>query len=426
MAERLMYIVGPAWQSLAFVVLLGLLFAMSALLERSGPVRLRHWAQESGGRLRKLYETRPRFTVYRLLLSFLAKVVPLALFLEVQRLSARLGMPWATGWALLAVAAVTAAAELGNRRLVDHAAESALRRLTWLYRAFYALVAVPMTLLAPLVPAAVTLDEDEDEASDEEIEAFIDFGTREGILEPGEGDMVWGIVDFADTEARSVMTPRIDIACASADADLETLAERFLDSGHSRIPLYEESIDRIVGVLHIRDLLRGLRSDPRPSARELAKPPLVVPETRRLDGLLRQMQSGFQQLAIVVDEYGGTAGLVTVEDLLEEIVGEIVDEHETQEPEPEPLPGGGWRLDGRTPVDTLDDLFGVDLEEEPYETVGGLILSEVGSVPELGEEVVSHGLLLVVEQVEDRRIQMVRVERLLEPEAEENDARARD
>lgn len=406
------------WTAALALVLTPTLFALAALLERSGPIRLRHWAQEAGGRLRALYRSPARFTAFRYLLSLLAKLAPAALAVSVAVLLAGLGLSAgaALGWAVGVVALVAAVAETMNRLLVDRDAEEALRRLTPFYRGAYALLTPLVAVLAPLVPAPALAtegdDEDEDDLSDEEIEAFIDFGTSEGILEPGEGEMVWGIVDFGDTPVRSVMTPRIDIICAPVDANLDELAQRFLDSGHSRLPLFEESIDKIVGILHIRELLRGLRSDPRPLARELAKEPFFVPETKPLGDLLKEMQGQFQQMAVVLDEYGGTAGLVSLEDLIEEIVGEIVDDHEVGEPEPEALPDGGWRLDGRTHVSTLDDLFAIDLEEEPYETVGGLILSALGQVPEPGESVEIHGLRLTVEQVDNRRILAVQVERL--------------
>jgi CBS domain containing-hemolysin-like protein len=397
-------------------------FALAALLERSGPVRLRHWAEEAGGELLALYRRPGRFAAFRFLLSFAAKLAPLALFVATAWAAAGLGLAISTTAAFLLAAAVAAAAEVGARRIVDAAAEPALERLTPVYRALR-LVLSPLTpLLAPLVrgrTAPVDENGEDEEASDEEIEAFIDFGTREGILEPGEGEMVWGIVDFGDTEARSVMTPRIDLITAAADESLDALADRFLDSGHSRIPLFDGSVDRIVGILHIRDLLRALRASNPPAARELTKPPLVVPETKRLAELLREMQAGHQQLAVVVDEYGGTAGIVTIEDLVEEIVGEIADEHDEDEPEAEQLPGGAWRLDGRTPVEVLDDLFDVDLDEEPYETVGGLVLSVLGSVPEPGQTVVAHGLRLEVEQVENRRILAVRVERVVQQPPED-------
>ena len=254
------------------------------------------------------------------------------------------------------------------------------------------------------------VDEDEEEATEDEIEAFIDVGTREGILEPGEGEMVWGIVDFGATPVRSVMTPRIDVRCASADAGLDELAALFVESGHSRMPLYEGSIDHIVGILHIRDLLKGLRSEERPSARTLSNPPFFVPETKPLGQLLKELQARFQQMAVVVDEYGGTAGIVTVEDLVEEIVGELVDEHEEAHPENELLADGAWLLAGSSDVDMLEDLFGIDLGNVPYETVGGMVFSLLGDVPAVGQTVEGHGLRYTVEEVEERRVARVRVE----------------
>lgn len=395
------------------------LMVLSALVERSGPVRLRGWAEEAGGRLLALFERPPRFEAFRFLLAALARLAPLALLAMLAGGFVGVGPAWRVLPAIAAVAVLVVAVEVVNRRLVGWDAERALRNLTFLYRVF-AIVLLPLTaLLAPLIGGARPIgngeeeeDEADDDVSDEEIEAYIELGTREGILEPEEGAMLWGIVDFGDTQVRSVMTPRVDMVVADADEDLDALVERFLESGHSRIPLYEESIDRISGVLHIRDLLRGLRSESRPLARELAKQPYFIPERRNLDELLREMQSKRQQLAIVLDEYGGTAGLVTVEDLLEEIVGEIFDEDEVgEEPEPSPLPDGSWRLGGRLPVEVLDELFGVDLEEGEPETVAGVVLAVRGAVPEEGEEVVAHGLRFHVEDVVGRRVRTLRVER---------------
>ena len=413
------------WLALVLVAAGGLVIVLAALLERSGPVRLRHWAEEAGGGLLALFEHPQRFETYRFLLSFLAKAAPVLLAVALASVLVGAGTPRAGLWAVLGTVALVAVVELLNRRLVAHRSEAALDRLTVLYRALRVLLWPAVVVLAPLAPAPgngepAPPDEEEEEISDEEIEAYIELGTREGILDEGEGDYLWGIVDFGDTQVRSVMTPRVDMVVAPADEGLDALAVRFLDSGHSRLPLYEESIDRIVGILHIREVLRGIRApEPRPAARELMKAPFFVPERRALDELLKEMQARFQQMAIVLDEYGGTAGLVTVEDLLEEIVGEIFDEDEVAAAsEPVALEDGSFRLDGRTPIDTLDELFDVDLEEEPYETLGGLVLSVHGQVPEEGAVVVAHGLRLHVEEVSDRRIQSVRVERAVpEPAA---------
>jgi len=387
---------------------------LSALVERSGPVRLRHWAQEADGRLRRLYEDAARFEAFRFLLSFVAKTAPVALALSLWDLAAVRGWPLPWLLSLSGVVALLAAVELGNRLLVRRAPEEVLRRLTPVYRAVMMLGWLLLPLLAPLMPGPELQrreEEDEEEASEEEIEAYIDFGAREGILEPEEEELLRGLVDFGDTQVKSVMTPRIDVTCTPIDANLEDLRKLFLESGHSRIPMYEGSIDRVVGILHIRDLLRALGPPSRSSARDLAKPPLFVPETKPLGELLKEMQAGHQQMAIVVDEYGGTSGLVTVEDLLEEIVGEIIDEHEVEPSEVALLPDGSWRLDGRVHVETLEELFELDLDDAPSETVGGLVFSTLGYVPEVGDSIELPGLRLWVESLEDRRIRTIRAER---------------
>jgi CBS domain containing-hemolysin-like protein len=396
---------------------------LSALLERSGPIRLRHWAEEAGGSLRRLFEVPVRFGVFRYLLSLGSRIAPIGLFLALLALLQGWNRARPAAWALGIVLLLVAVIEAVNRLLVWHDPEKALRALTRLYRAALLLLSPLVTLLCTVVPPWLVQRRDEevngtDEgASDEEIEAFIDVGTREGILEPEEGEWLWSIVGFGDTQARSVMTPRIDMVCSPVDCSLDALAERFIESGHSRIPIYEDSIDHIVGILHIRDVLRAQRTPEPPSVQEMVKPPLFIPETKPLSELLKELQARFQQVAIVVDEYGGTAGLVTVEDLLEEIVGEIMDEHEAIAAELEPLEDGAYRLDGRAHIELLDELFQVEIEDPEYETVAGLIFSAVGSVPSVGEVVESHGLRFTVEGVADRRIQTVRVERI--PEAGE-------
>lgn len=406
--------------SVALLAAAILISALSALIERAGPIRLRHWTEEAEGALRSLYDQPARFEAFRLLLSTLAKLLPITVLWS---LSAWLGAAglveggaMAVLWSLALVVPVVVANEIANRYLVAWDPERALERLTAVYR-------VILLIVAPLLGLAVLLfpqnaerrraDEDEEEATDDEIEAFIDVGTREGILEPGEGEMVWSIVDFGDTAVRSVMTPRIDVECASVTSDLDDLAALFVESGHSRLPLFEGSIDHIVGILHIRDLLHGLRQDERPAARALANPPFFVPETKPLGQLLKELQARFQQIAVVVDEYGGTAGIVTVEDLVEEIVGELADEHEEAHPENELLAGGAWLLAGSSDVEALEDLFGVDLGEVPSETVGGMVFSLLGDVPRVGQTVEGYGLRYTVEEVEERRVARVRVEPLV-------------
>jgi putative hemolysin len=413
------------WALLLTAPLAVLSAMLSALLERSGPIRLRHWAEEAGGSVLRLFETPLRFGIFRYLLSLLGRTLPVVFAAVLSAALASLHRAHPTLWALAIVLVLVGLLEAVNRTLVGQDPERALRALTRVYRVANWLLSPLVSALAPLVPAEAFERHEEDEngsASDEEIEAFIDVGTREGILEPQEGEWLWGIVGLGDTQARSVMTPRIDMICAPVESTLDTLAERFIESGHSRIPVYEDSIDHVIGILHIRDVLRAIRAPEPPAVRDLLKAPLFIPETKLLSELLKELQARFQQVAIVVDEYGGTAGLVTVEDLLEEIVGEIMDEHEALAAELELIEEGIYRLDGRAHIELLDELFGVEIEDPEYETVAGLIFSELGYVPQVGETVESHGLRFTVEAVADRRIQTVRVEKTAAEEAREVEA----
>jgi putative hemolysin len=406
-----------AWAVAALLPAAALLSVLSALLERSGPIRLRHWAEESGGRLRALYDQPIRFGAFRSLLSLAGRLLPIALYAAVAALFATAGARHPVLGSLTIALALLAAVEVTNRALVGRDPERALRALTVFYRVALLALWPLVALVAALVPRSRVgrreETEEDEAASEEEIEAFIDVGRREGIIEPEQGEWLSNIVEFAATQARSVMTPRIDMVCAPVDSSRDALAERFLESGHSRIPLYQESIDHIVGVVHIRDLLRALRMPTPPPITELMKPPLVIPETKPLAELLKDLQSRSEQLAIVVDEYGGTAGLVTVEDLVEEIVGEIRDEHEDgQAAEATPLGDGAWRLDGRARLEVLDERFGVEIEDAEYETVAGLVFSALGHVPKPGETVEWEGLRFTVEEVASRRIKTLRAERL--------------
>jgi CBS domain containing-hemolysin-like protein len=392
------------------IVLAVLVQILSALLERSGPIRLRHWAEEAGGRILTLYELPLRFEVFRYLLGWMAKMAPVALVIAFWPLFQAWTPQRPILWAMVAAALIVASTELLSRSLVGRDPERALRYFTWFYRLSLALVTPLLKILSPLFPASIVeRQDDEDEVTEDEIEAFLSVGTQEGILEPGEDDLIQRVIDFGDSLVKSVVTPRIDMVCAPLETDLEEMAELFLSSKHSRIPIFRESVDQIVGILHIRDLLRGLRQDEGVAMGELVLDPYFVPETKPLNELLEEFQAQRQQVAIVVDEYGGTAGMVTVEDLLEEIVGEIEDEHDEAAPQSEALEDGRWRVDGRLPLETLEDIFDVEVEDEPYETVGGLIFGRLGFVPGPGQELRVYGLTMRVEKVEARRIKTVLV-----------------
>ncbi len=207
------------------------------------------------------------------------------------------------------------------------------------------------------------------------------------------------------------MTPRVDIVAASVDEPLEKLAALAVETSVSRLPLYRESIDQVVGILHIRDLFAGYLASPRPAASDLMKPAMLVPVTKLLGDLLKEFQAKRQQMAIVIDEFGGTEGVVTVEDLVEEIVGEIEDEYDDAEPENRLLEDGSLLLDGRAAVEVLDEFFDWRPEESTSETVGGLVSGVFGYVPQAGEQLALDGLTFEVERADDRRILALRVRR---------------
>ena len=399
----------PLWLSgwaLVLAVPLSIqLSLLSALLERSGPIRLRHWAEEAGSGLRRLYDKPAQFEAFRFVISLAAKLLPL---IVAGTLWATLSHLTTSAWwiALAATAVLIAVTEWGNRRLVELHSESALRVLTVVLRMAHLVAAPAVLALSYLVPVAVASEEEEDEASEEEIDAYIDVGRREGILEPEEEELVRSVVDFGDTLVRSVMTPRVEIRSVSADMSLEDLAREFFESKHARLPVREQSIDQIVGIIHIRDLFEALHSGTETDAVELANPPHYVPESKPLPDLLEELQQRQQQMAIVVDEYGGVAGLVTMEDLVEEIVGEIADEHERPRRNRVRVDEDRWRVRGRIPLEDLGELFDLDVDpgELPYETVSGLICGELGYVPKAGELMEAHGLAFTIEEADERRV----------------------
>ena len=398
------------WILATLAVALGLLTSiLSALLERSGLIRLRHWAGEAGGPLETLYQRKRRFEIYRLLLSLIARLSVVAVYMAARALGAPI-------WGAVAAAGlIILVSELASRLTAARSAEVALRRLTPAYRAGMVVLGPLIALLRALLPTPVPQDAAEppeiEEASEGEIDAYISVGQREGILEPGEEVLVKGVVEFGDTLVKSVMTPRIDMVAAPLASEPEELLEILLDSGHSRLPLYRESADQIVAVLHLRDLVTALRSGEPVDLEAIARPAYVVPETKQIAVLLREFQARHQQLAIVVDEFGGTAGVATVEDLLEEIVGDIADEHEEHDPERVQLGDEIWLMAGSSDIEELEELFGLDLGDPPYETVGGLVFTALGYLPERGEKVRRHGLVFEVLDIEDRRIRSLRVRR---------------
>jgi putative hemolysin len=248
--------------------------------------------------------------------------------------------------------------------------------------------------------------------TEEEIRELVKMGEEEGVIEQDEREMIHSIFEFGDTVAREVMVPRIDMDVLEDRATAGEAAQLIIQTGHSRVPIFHESVDNIVGVLNVKDLLRPLLGGHMTAAvTEVMRPAYYIPESKRLDELFREMQRRKAPLAIVVDEYGGTSGLVTIEDLLEEIVGPMMDEHDVEERLVEVVNDQVALVDGRASVEELNDQLHLGLPLGEVDTIGGFVYSLLGHVPQPGERIPYDGLEITVEQVEGQRIGKVKITR---------------
>jgi CBS domain containing-hemolysin-like protein len=247
-------------------------------------------------------------------------------------------------------------------------------------------------------------------SSEEQLLAVAELGVEEGVIEEEERALIESIIEFGDTLVREVMVPRPDMVTVASDFRVGDVMEVFLLNGYSRLPVCGEGPDDVVGLAYAKDLM-GAERDGKQDAPvlELARPARFVPETKRVPDMLREMQRDKFHMAIVVDEYGGTAGLVTLEDLIEELVGEIVDEFDVDDPIVEPLPGGGIRVHGRTTLDQVNDLLRARLPEGDWDTIGGLVYDRLGHVPVEGESVRLAGWRLTAQRIQGRRIGRVSI-----------------
>jgi CBS domain containing-hemolysin-like protein len=229
-------------------------------------------------------------------------------------------------------------------------------------------------------------------------------------LEEDEREMIASVIELGEQPVREVMVPRIDIVAAAASSSVRDIVDRIVESGHSRIPIYDGSIDNITGVVYAKDLLRFLRDGSQlASVQPLAREPSFVPETKKVDELLHEMQQKHVHVAIVVDEYGGTAGLITIEDLIEEIVGEIQDEYDVEEAMIEEVSDREALFDARVSIRDVNDTLDLNIEDEDFDTLGGLLYHELGKVPNVGDEVRVDGAVVTVLSTTGRRVRKVRV-----------------
>ncbi len=246
----------------------------------------------------------------------------------------------------------------------------------------------------------------------EELIMMLHLGKEEGIIEKSEEKMIFSIFEFGDTLVREVMTPRVDMITVPVGANLDQILNTVVQSNHSRMPVYKGKVDNIVGILYIKDLFKLFLSgvdEHKIKLKDILRPAYFVPETKRVDELFREMQKKKIQIAIVFDEYGGISGLVTMEDLLEEIVGEIQDEYEAEEKSFQKIGNNAYLVSGMMSIDDFNEEFKANLSDEEADTIGGIILEKLGRLPHSGEEIEVENFKFIVNKIRGRRIVQIKV-----------------
>ena len=263
-----------------------------------------------------------------------------------------------------------------------------------------------------LRPWGIRLGEEAEAHSEEELRIMITSSTASGVLDPEEREYLNNVFDFGDRVAREILVPRPDIEALPSDAPLAELAERAAFGRYTRYPVYEGELDNILGAVHVKDLFRAAGEDPKGfDIRSVVRECLVVPENKPIEQILREFQTRKLQMAIVIDEWGSVEGLITIEDVLEEIVGEIQDEFDEGEAAIEPIGEGLFAVDGRIPITDVNEHFNLDLPHEDFETIGGYVLGSLGRPPEAGDSVEADGATLHVKSVDGQRVSMLTLRR---------------
>lgn len=410
---------------LAGSVALAAVAAAEAALERANDARIRALAARGNRQAQRIVpsvEQPGRYlgaiTAGRVLIATV--VISLFAYLGADRS----GVAWAAIVYGLGGGALMAMVQMAVGMVVARAPEYAALKLSGVAVATRRIFGVPALLLglpAGLAARSIRLVTPEPET---DILALLEREEAEGGVEEAERRMIRGVIALEDKTAREIMVPRIDVAAAEIGATVGDVASIVTERGFSRVPIYRESIDDVVGIVYAKDLLKAMADGgPDRPVSDLLREAYFIPESKRLDELLTEMQSRRTHMAIVVDEYGGTAGIVTIEDLLEEIVGEIEDEYDVARPSIEVISPDEVVLDAGASTDVLRELFGVNVESDDFDTVGGFLIHHLGRLPAVGDEVEVEGLTLRVLSMAGRRVRRLRVSRQPTIEREEVAAR---
>ena len=397
----------------ALVILAGLFSAADAALGSASRARAEEMLAEGRAgarRLTALLADPVRYLNTALLLRLLCEIAATVIVTQLIR-NAWDGAFWAAAGTSIAIMLVVSFVVIGvaPRTLGrQHAERVALASAPPLYAVTRVLGPIPRLLI--LIGNAITPGRGFREgpfSTETELRELVDMAEASAVIESGERKMIHSVFEFGDTIAREVMVPRTDVVYIERYKNLRQTMSLFLRSGFSRIPVIGENLDDILGFAYLKDLVRRDFEAPdvefTQRVEEIMRPAHYVPDSKPVDALLAEMQADRQHIAVVVDEYGGTAGLITIEDLLEEIVGEITDEFDEDEIEVEVIDDTSARVSSRFPVDDLDELFGFEVDEEDVDSVGGLMAKHLGRVPIPGSHVEAHGLRFEAEQTTGRR-----------------------
>jgi CBS domain containing-hemolysin-like protein len=256
----------------------------------------------------------------------------------------------------------------------------------------------------------------ESEDVEKEIQQLIDEGEQRGIISEDEGEMIQGIFSFRDTIAREIMVPRTDTVCAHSEMNIKDIIQLIIQSGHSRMPVYQDNVDNVIGTLHAKDLL-GYWGTERFDVRSILRVPYFIPETKKISEVLKDLRDNKSHMAVVIDEYGGTAGILTLEDIIEEIIGEVMDEYDADEKLIVEHEDGSISVNARLDIEELEDYLNVELPEGKFESVGGFVMSLLGKVPVTNEKLVFEDLEMVIEAANSRKIDKIRIRKVGSPGA---------
>ncbi len=370
--------------------------------------------------LRSVLDDRPRF---RFALSWVIQILMISVSVLITMIVLRYSQDRSNVLLLALLAGIASTVifrQILPRLIVRNDPESVLLFLLPLVRPLYAITSPFAAFLGPKEPSKldVTLTpeqvDDRSDDNDDDFQALMEVGEAEGIIEEGERELIESVVEFNETRAAEIMTPRTEICALPIDSTIIAAREMMVEEKYSRIPVYRDNIDNIEGVIYVRDLLQAWAENKEHlNIESILRDAFFVPETKTAAELLKSMQVNHVQLAIVIDEYGGVAGIVTVEDILEEIVGEIEDEDTAEDEIIEIVEGtdGYWDVLGSTEIDKIERLFDLEIEDDDFTTIAGLVTSEAGYVPKVGEKLDVYGLDVEILRADEKRIGLLRIRR---------------